>query len=66
MIRKVLKDWTLSDGTLLPAGTFVGVAADAMNKANVRSCSVLLLNHSSSLLPLRLGNVRGCAHIQRF
>jgi len=30
--RKALKDWTLSDGTLIPAGTFFGIAGDAMNK----------------------------------
>jgi hypothetical protein len=35
MRRKTLKDWTLSDGTLIPAGTFVGVASDAMNKEEV-------------------------------
>ncbi len=35
MTRKTLKDWTLSDGTLLPAGTFLGVAGDAMNKEEV-------------------------------
>ncbi|KAF9453726.1 cytochrome P450 [Macrolepiota fuliginosa MF-IS2] len=32
MSRKALQDWKLSDGTLIPAGTFVGVASDAMNK----------------------------------
>ncbi|KXN83236.1 Ent-kaurene oxidase [Leucoagaricus sp. SymC.cos] len=32
MIRKTLQDWTLSGGTLIPAGTFVGIASDAMNK----------------------------------
>ncbi|KAJ3556908.1 hypothetical protein NP233_g11870 [Leucocoprinus birnbaumii] len=32
MTRKTLKDWSLSDGTLIPAGTFVGIANDAMNK----------------------------------
>lgn len=32
MTRKALKDWTLSDGTLIPTGTFVAIANDAMNK----------------------------------
>jgi len=33
--RKTLKDWTLSDGTLIPAGTFFGIASDAMNKDDI-------------------------------
>lgn len=33
--RKTLKDWTLSDGTLIPAGTPVSIASDAMNKEEV-------------------------------
>ncbi|KAJ3566941.1 hypothetical protein NP233_g6679 [Leucocoprinus birnbaumii] len=32
MMRKTLKDWTLSDGTVIPAGSFVGVASDPMNR----------------------------------
>ncbi|KAL9712299.1 hypothetical protein Ac2012v2_003533 [Leucoagaricus gongylophorus] len=32
MTRKALKDWTSFDGTFIPAGTFIGVASDAMNK----------------------------------
>lgn len=36
MIHKVLRDWTLSDGTLIPAGTIIGMASDAMNKDEVR------------------------------
>ncbi|KAJ3561250.1 hypothetical protein NP233_g10307 [Leucocoprinus birnbaumii] len=32
MIRKTIKEWTLSDGTVIPPGTHVGVAVDAMNK----------------------------------
>ncbi|KAF9453723.1 cytochrome P450 [Macrolepiota fuliginosa MF-IS2] len=34
MVRKTLKNWTLSDGTVLPPGTFIGVAADAMSKSS--------------------------------
>ncbi|KAF5349711.1 hypothetical protein D9756_008946 [Leucocoprinus leucothites] len=30
MNRKALKDWTMSDGTFIPAGTFIGVASAAM------------------------------------
>ncbi|KAF5349709.1 hypothetical protein D9756_008944 [Leucocoprinus leucothites] len=33
MIRKTIKDWMLSDGTLIPPDTYVGVAVDAMNKS---------------------------------
>ncbi|KAF9453730.1 cytochrome P450 [Macrolepiota fuliginosa MF-IS2] len=32
MVRKTLKNWTLSDGTLIPTGVLIGVASDAMNK----------------------------------
>lgn len=32
MLRKTLKDWTLSDGTVIPTGSFVGVASDPMNR----------------------------------
>ncbi|KAF5349586.1 hypothetical protein D9756_008948 [Leucocoprinus leucothites] len=32
MTRKTLREWRLSDGTIIPAGTFVGVASGAMNK----------------------------------
>jgi len=35
MTRKALKDWTSFDGTFIPAGTFIGVASDAMNKDEV-------------------------------
>lgn len=35
MTRKVLKDWTMSDGSVIPAGTFLGVAAGAMSRAEV-------------------------------
>ncbi|KAF9453721.1 cytochrome P450 [Macrolepiota fuliginosa MF-IS2] len=35
MMRKAHRDWTMSDGTLIPAGTFIGVASNAMNKAKV-------------------------------
>lgn len=37
MLRKTINDWTLSDGTLIPRDVYVGVAVDAMNKAEVRS-----------------------------
>lgn len=37
MVNKVLQDWTLSDGTLIPAGTIVAVANDAMHKDEVRA-----------------------------
>lgn len=40
MLRKTLKDWTLSDGTVLPAGTYVGVASDPTNRDEV--CSSFL------------------------
>ncbi|KAF5349582.1 hypothetical protein D9756_008945 [Leucocoprinus leucothites] len=33
MSRKTLKAWTLSDGTVIPPGTFLGVASDAMCKS---------------------------------
>ncbi|KAF9453725.1 cytochrome P450 [Macrolepiota fuliginosa MF-IS2] len=33
MVRKTIADWTLSDGTTIPAGTYVGVATDAMGKS---------------------------------
>ncbi|KXN83238.1 Ent-kaurene oxidase [Leucoagaricus sp. SymC.cos] len=32
MTRKTLKDWTLSDGTVIPAGTYISLASDAMNR----------------------------------
>ncbi|KAJ3557279.1 hypothetical protein NP233_g11785 [Leucocoprinus birnbaumii] len=32
MTRKTLKDWTLSDGTHLPADSFIAIASDAMHK----------------------------------
>ncbi|KXN83234.1 Ent-kaurene oxidase [Leucoagaricus sp. SymC.cos] len=32
MTRITLKDWTTSDGTVIPAGTLVGIAAAAMNR----------------------------------
>ncbi len=35
MLRKVLKDWTLSDGTVIPAGQYVGVPSGPMNKEEV-------------------------------
>lgn len=35
--RKTLQDWRLSDGTLIPAGTRVGVASGAMNKEEVET-----------------------------
>jgi len=36
LIRKTLKDWTLSDGTHIPADNFIAIASDAMNKDEVR------------------------------
>jgi hypothetical protein len=42
MNRKTVKDWTLSDGTLIPAGTFLGVASAAMNKEEVAIPPLLL------------------------
>ena len=35
MFRKTKKDWSLSDGTVVPAGTFVGVASAPMNRDEV-------------------------------
>lgn len=37
MVRKTVKDWRLFDGTLIPPGVYVGLAAEEMNKAEVRS-----------------------------
>jgi len=39
LIRKTLKDWTLSDGTHIPADSFIAIASDAMNKDEVRFSS---------------------------
>jgi hypothetical protein len=36
MHRKVMKDWTLSDGTIIPAGTMVAIASGPMNMDEVR------------------------------
>lgn len=36
MFRKALQDWTLSDGTFIPAGTFFGIASGPMNRDEVR------------------------------
>jgi hypothetical protein len=44
MSRKTLKDWTLSDGTLLPAGTLIGIAADAMSTSEVCFMHYVLLD----------------------
>lgn len=53
MTRKTLKDWTLSDGTTLPAGTYIGIAADAMSKSEVRFTAILLeAKRSLCLTPL--------------
>lgn len=41
MSRKTLKEWTLSDGSVLPPNTFVGVASDAMCKSDVSAVLVL-------------------------
>jgi hypothetical protein len=35
MVRKALQDWTMSDGTFIPRGTFLGVAVAAMDTAEV-------------------------------
>lgn len=40
MTYKILQDWVTSDGTLIPAGTSVGVANDATNKDEVRDHEV--------------------------
>ncbi|EKM83195.1 hypothetical protein AGABI1DRAFT_111666 [Agaricus bisporus var. burnettii JB137-S8] len=52
MSRKTLKDWTLSDGTLLPAGTLIGVASDAM------STSELLFQDAGTFKPFRFSDMR--------
>jgi len=36
MFRKTMKDWSLSDGSVIPAGTVVGVASAPMNRDEVR------------------------------
>lgn len=41
MLRKTLKNWKLSDGTLIPPDVYVGVATEAMNKEEV--CSFFFL-----------------------
>ncbi|EKM83220.1 hypothetical protein AGABI1DRAFT_34230, partial [Agaricus bisporus var. burnettii JB137-S8] len=33
MVRKTVKTWTLSDGTIIPPDVYVGLAAEEMNKA---------------------------------
>jgi hypothetical protein len=35
MIRKTVRNWTLSDGTVIPPDVYVGLAAEEMNKAEV-------------------------------
>lgn len=35
MVRKTVKTWTLSDGTVIPPDVYVGLAAEEMNKAEV-------------------------------
>jgi cytochrome P450 len=52
MSRKTLRDWTLSDGTLLPAGTLIGIAADAM------STSELLFQDAKTFKPFRFAEMR--------
>lgn len=37
LARKAVKDWTMSDGTIIPAGTLLGVATGAMNTSEVNS-----------------------------
>ncbi|KAJ3557278.1 hypothetical protein NP233_g11786 [Leucocoprinus birnbaumii] len=31
MSRKVMRDWTMTDGTVIPSGTYLGIATAAMN-----------------------------------
>ncbi|KAJ3561249.1 hypothetical protein NP233_g10308 [Leucocoprinus birnbaumii] len=52
MSRKTLKEWTLSDGTMIPPGTFVGVASDAMCK------SELLFQDANTFKPFRFAEMR--------
>lgn len=54
MSRKTVKDWTLSDGTMLPAGTFIGVASDAMSTSEVCSVTHLPAVHLSYRLSKQL------------
>jgi cytochrome P450 len=35
LMRKTLKDWTTSDGTLIPAGNFIAVASSAVAQSKV-------------------------------
>ncbi|KXN83235.1 Ent-kaurene oxidase [Leucoagaricus sp. SymC.cos] len=52
MSRKTLKEWTLSDGTVLPPNTFLGVASDAMCK------SELLFEDAETFKPFRFAEMR--------
>lgn len=52
MSRKTLKAWTLSDGTVIPPGTFLGVASDAMCK------SELLFQDADVFKPFRFAEMR--------
>jgi hypothetical protein len=40
-----LKDWTMSDGTVIPAGTVLGIANDAMNREEVRGLNTKNVLH---------------------
>lgn len=63
MFRKAKKDWLLSDGTVIPAGTFVGVASAPMNRDEVCLVTGRIINPAQiySVVFLR---ARGVQRIQ--
>lgn len=61
MTRKTRKTCTLSDGTLLPPGTFVGIAGEAMNKSEVRLHVVPL--DAQHMQRLRKVFIPGCRNV---
>lgn len=65
MTRKTLKDWTLSDGTLLPADSYVAIASDSMHKDEVRPCRRLLSTQMLTILDGLSGLFPRCTDFQR-
>lgn len=62
MARKARKNCTLSDGTVLPPGTYVAIAAEAMSKSEV--CSLVLVLLNTAQMTLRTVFVPGCRNVQ--
>ena len=46
MSRKTLKDWTLSDGTRIPADNIIAIATGAMHKDEVRVSYIHRVKHA--------------------